>query len=248
MKAMVFAAGLGSRLKPLTDNKPKALVEVKGIPMLEIVIRRLEHFGFNEIVVNVHHFSEQIIEFLNKPIFKSKIYISDESDCLLDTGGGLKKAAKFFDTKPVLIHNVDVISNLNLSDFYQQHVESNALATLAVKNRKTSRYFLFDNNGQMIGWKNMKTSEIRMSRVGLGKLNALAFSGIHIVNPKIFNLMKQEGKFSITDTYLELSRTQKIIGYQCESSMWMDLGNSDNLAKAEEFFRDRKLPEFLLQY
>lgn len=242
---MVFAAGLGTRLKPLTNNKPKALVEVKGIPMLEIVIRRLEFFGFNEIVVNVHHFSEQIIDFLNKTNFKAKIFISDESNCLLDTGGGLKKASVFFDTKPVLIHNVDVISNLNLTEIYQQHIESNALATLAVKNRKTSRYFLFDNNGQMIGWKNMKTNEIRMSRISLGKLNALAFSGIHVVSPEIFKLMKKEGKFSITDVYLELSRTNKIIGYQCESSMWIDLGNADNLAKAEEFFRGREIQGFL---
>lgn len=242
---MIFAAGLGTRLQPITNNRPKALVEVQGTPLLEIVIQRLISFGFNDIVINVHHFSEQIIEFLDKSKFPAIIHISDESDCLLDTGGGLKKAESFFENKPVLIHNVDVISNLDLGNLYQKHIDSNALATLAVKNRKTSRYFLFDNSNQLIGWKNMKTNEIRMSRAGNGKLNALAFSGIHIVNPNIFSLMQEDGKFSITDVYLRLSRTHKIIGYQCERSIWMDLGNSDNLAKAEDYFMERSLRDLL---
>lgn len=241
MKAMVFAAGLGTRLKPLTDSKPKALVEVRGVPLLEIVLKRLIAFGFTDIVVNVHHFADQIIDFIEKSNFDANIIISDETDLLLDTGGGLKKASVHFGNRPVLIHNVDVISSLNLGELYQHHIDNNALATLAVKNRKTSRYFLFDHSNQMVGWKNMKTNEIRMSKVGFGKFNALAFSGIHVVSPKIFDIMTGEGKFSITDVYLNLSRSQRILGYQCESSMWMDLGNSDNLAKAEEYFKIRGL-------
>ena len=236
---MIFAAGLGTRLAPLTNEKPKALVEVHGVPLLELVIKRLRFFGYNDLIINVHHFPDMVLDFLKKnKNFGASITISDERDFLLDTGGGLKKVAGFFDNKPFLVHNVDVISNLNLQDLYQFHIQENALATLAVKNRKTSRYFLFDGNFNMLGWKNMKSNEIKITRVNTGKFAALAFSGIHVISPEIFNYITQEGKFSITELYLSLSSQHKILGYQCEESFWMDLGNVQNLANAEEFFKN----------
>lgn len=235
-QAMIFAAGLGTRLKPLTDNKPKALVEVSGTPLLEIVIKQLIKYDFNEIVINVHHFAEQIIDFLDKKKnFGITIHISDERGELLETGGGMKKAAHFFNSKPFIVHNVDILSDINLSDLYDFHIQKKALVTLAVKKRKTQRYFLFDNTNTLCGWRNFKTNDIKISRPPQSKLQPIAFSGIQVVDPKIFSLIKTTGAFSITNTYITLAGNHPIYAYNHDSSFWMDLGKIENIIEAEKF-------------
>ncbi|MDO9258044.1 MAG: nucleotidyltransferase family protein [Bacteroidales bacterium] len=235
MKAMIFAAGLGTRLKPYTETMPKALVPVAGIPMLEILIKHLLKNGINEILINVHHFAAQVTEFLKlNNNFGANITISNEEDLLLDTGGGLKKAAWFFnDQQPFLVHNVDVISDIDYKEMFDFHNSNKALATLAVSNRTTSRYFLFDNQIQLCGWENMKTGEIRMARADSQNLTRFAFSGIHIIDPAIFNFMDRDGKFSIVDTYLGLASSHKIIGFKHNPENWVDMGKPEELQKAE---------------
>lgn len=236
-KAMILAAGIGTRLQPLTLCKPKALAEINGITLIEYAIKNLIHFGFNEIVVNVHHFPEQIIDFLiSKNNFNADILISDESTQLLDTGGGLKKVVDFFDDKkPFLVYNVDILTDVNLLSLYNFHLESGVLATLAVRNRKTSRYFLFDQNNLLCGWKNMATNEIRIQTKSISKLRPLAFSGIQILNYDIFNLMnKYDGAFSITNLYIELCSNYKIMAYNHDNSFWMDIGTIERLNEANE--------------
>lgn len=239
MKAMIFAAGLGNRLKPLTENKPKALVEINGKPLLEILIERLKTYGYDEIIINVHHYSYQVIDFLRqKKNFNIHIEISDETNLLLDTGGGLKKAAWFFnDGQPFLVHNVDILSDINLTELYEAHINSRSLSTLAVRNRKSSRYFLFDDSIQLCGWKNVKTGDKIISRYSSPELTQLAFSGIQIVSPSIFNYIKDDGVFSITNTYIELCANHKITGYLHNDSFWMDLGKPESIKKAEEILK-----------
>lgn len=231
---MIFAAGLGSRLKPYTETMPKALVPVAGIPMLEILVKHLLENGIRDLIINVHHFAGQIIEFLNKnDNFGANITVSNE-DLLLDTGGGLKKAAWFFDDKqPFLVQNVDVISDVNYNKMLDFHERHKALATLAVCNRTTSRYFLFDKQMQLCGWENTKTSEVKIVLPGKQKLIRFAFSGIHIIDPAIFNFMDTDGKFSIVDTYLELASTNKISGFEHNPENWVDMGKPEELEKAE---------------
>lgn len=231
MKAMIFAAGLGTRLEPLTNNKPKALVEVNGMTLLEIIIKRLKSFGFDEIIINVHHFANQIIHFLNhNDNFNTRIEVSDESAQLLDTGGGLKKASWFFDdNKPFLVHNVDVLSDINLDDLYKTHLSTKALATLAVRNRKTSRYLVFDSSDNLCGWKNITTGEKITSRQPDGETALLAFSGIHIINPRLFTRITQEGKFSIIHTYLQLADQYPIKAYQHDNTKWIDVGKPETI-------------------
>ncbi|MEZ4887982.1 MAG: nucleotidyltransferase family protein [Chitinophagales bacterium] len=243
MKAMIFAAGLGTRLRPLTNHKPKALVEVNGTPLLEMVIQRLKQFGFNEIVVNVHYFAKQIVSFLEaKDHFDISIHISDETDCLLETGGGLQKAQAFFaadDQQPFLVHNVDVLSDVDLATLYQTHLQTNSLATLVVRNRKTSRYLLFDEKDCLCGWQNVKTGEVRMVRDFAASLqpNALAFSGIQVINPAIFQYMPAgESAFSIIETYLQAAKTETIMAYSSDDSTWLDVGKPESLAQAEKLF------------
>ena len=239
---MIFAAGLGTRLKPYTETMPKALVPVAGIPMLEILIIHLQKNGITDIIVNVHHFAGQVIEFLNlNNSFGSNITVSHEEELLLDTGGGLKKASWFFnDLQPFLVQNVDVISDLNYQDMLDLHNNSQSVATIAVSKRQTSRYFLFDDTMQLCGWENTKTGEVKMARQGIGKLTRFAFSGIHIIDPAIFGFMQQNGKFSIVDTYLELAVTKKITGFQHNPSNWLDMGKPDELLKAEIILRKLK--------
>ncbi|MGB1243187.1 MAG: nucleotidyltransferase family protein [Chitinophagales bacterium] len=244
MKAMIFAAGLGTRLRPLTNHKPKALVEVNGTPLLEIVIQRLKQQGFNNIVVNVHYFAKQIIRFLEaKNNFGIQISISDETDLLLETGGGLLKTRSFFEetkNEPFLVHNVDILSDIDLAALYQSHLQNNPLATLVVRNRKTSRYLLFDEANQMYGWKNVKTGEVRVMREISASLppKALAFSGIHVISPTIFQYMpKEENAFSIIETYLQAAKTQKIMAYPSDNSNWLDVGKPESLAQAEELIK-----------
>jgi NDP-sugar pyrophosphorylase family protein len=240
MKAMIFAAGLGTRLRPLTDNKPKALVEVAGKPLILFALQRLAKAGFREIVVNVHHFSSLLTSFIhqNKPEGVT-IYISDESGLLLDTGGGLKAASKYLAYgAPFLVYNVDILSNLDLEEIYRYHLKSNALATLAVRKRKTSRYFLFDRQLQLCGWRNVKTMETRWCNRPPGNSNdefvEWAFSGIQVLEPEIFKLMPDEKVFSIIDVYLKVASTHLVLGYPHEDDIWIDAGTPQAINAAEE--------------
>ncbi len=236
---MIFAAGLGTRLKPFTDTMPKALVPVSGIPMLEILIRHLKANGINDFVINVHHFANQVIDFLkSNDDFDANIAISHEEELLLDTGGGLLKAAWFFDdNKPFLVHNVDVISDIEYQEMLGIHNKTKALVTLAVSKRETSRYFLFDENMQLCGWENTKTGEVKIVRPEVTDMLRFAFSGIHIIDPLIFSYMKQDGKFSVVDTYLELAASHKITGFEHKPENWVDMGKPDQLLKAESILR-----------
>jgi NDP-sugar pyrophosphorylase family protein len=238
MKAMIFAAGLGTRLKEETLYKPKALVEVGGKPLLQHAIEKLKMEGFSEVVVNVHHFSDLIINFLNNHDFGILVHISDETDKLLDTGGGLKKAAPFFKgNEPVLIYNVDVLSNLDLKNLVQEHLLSGALATLVVRERKTQRYFKFNKEQRLVGWLNKKTGEKKIVLPeNFENATEMAFSGIHMVNPEFFQLMPVEEKFSITDFYLELAKEHLIKGYFDESQLWLDVGKPEQLESARKMF------------
>ncbi|MEO8109290.1 MAG: sugar phosphate nucleotidyltransferase [Ginsengibacter sp.] len=239
MKAMILAAGLGSRLKPFTDNNPKALAIVNGKTLLQRNIEYLSRYGINDIIVNVHHFPKQIIEMLEKnKDFGSKITISDESSEVLETGGGLKKAGWFFkeEDSPFVLMNVDVLTDLNLKAMIEKHKKHKPLATLAVTNRHTSRYFLFDDLGQLCGWKNTKTGEQKIRREA-SKFIQKAFSGIHIISPTIFPLINMHGKFSIVDFYLELANTQAITEFDHSNSKFIDVGKPESIAKAERLFK-----------
>ena len=242
MKALIFAAGLGTRLKPLTDTMPKALVPIDGKPLLEHVILKLKAAGFNQIIVNVHHFPDQIIEFLkSKNNFDLRIEISDERDKLLDTGGGVKKAKWFFDDgKPFLVHNVDILSNIDLQSLYQQHLETSPLATLVVSERDTFRYFLFDKEARLKGWINEKTGEVRPENLTNTELfNKLAFSGIQVLSPEVFKLMDHfPDHFSIVDFYLRNAAQQKIKAYVPHALKMIDVGKLNVLTEAEQFVRN----------
>ena len=242
MKALIFAAGLGTRLKPLTDTMPKALVPIDGKPLLEHVILKLKAAGFNQIIVNVHHFPDQIIEFLkSKNNFDLRIEISDERDKLLDTGGGVKKAKWFFDDgKPFLVHNVDILSNIDLQSLYQQHLETSPLATLVVSERDTFRYFLFDKEARLKGWINEKTGEVRPDHLANTQLfNKLAFSGIQVLSPEVYKLMDHfPDHFSIVDFYLRNAAQQKIKAYVPHALKMIDVGKLNVLTEAEQFVRN----------
>lgn len=237
---MVFAAGLGTRLSSETSDKPKALVDVGGKPLLQRAIEKLKNEGITEIVVNVHHFSELVISFLNKNDFGIPVIISDESDKLLDTGGGLKKAAAYFnDNQPVLIYNVDILSSLNIQNLVKSHLKSDALVTLAVRVRETQRYYKFDSEMNLVGWINKKTGEIKISRTGKFENAAeMAYSGMHVISPEIFKLMPETDRYSVTDFYLELAKTHVIKGFSDDSDLWMDVGKPEQLEEARRIFID----------
>jgi NDP-sugar pyrophosphorylase family protein len=238
MKAMILAAGLGTRLRPLTDNRPKALVELSGRTLLEVTLSRLRTFGITEVIVNVHHFADMVIDYLkSNKNFGLRIEISWE-EILLDTGGGLKKAAWFFleDSarldEPFLLHNVDVISNIDLRRMLQFHLENQALATLAVQSRETSRYLLFDNDGQLSGRRVGPDQEPEIVRPS-AHLNPLAFSGIHIISPRLLPMLTEEGIFSIIPSYLRLAaQGEKILAFRADDYYWRDLGRPSDLAQA----------------
>lgn len=235
MKAMIFAAGLGTRLHPVTQTIPKALVRLHGKPLLQILIEKLIQSGINNVLINVHHFADQVIEFVNEnDSFGINIQFSDESDKLLDTGGGLKKAFWFFeDGQPFLVHNVDVISDINLQALIDLHLKSEAIATVAVRKRETARYLLFDENLTLCGWENVSTGEKIISKSSKVQLQ-YGFSGIHVMDPVIFDHINSEGRFSIIETYLELAKSHKISAYDHTESIWVDLGKPKNLEQAEK--------------
>jgi len=234
MKAMIFAAGLGTRLKNETADKPKALVKIGDKTLLQLAIEKLRKEGFSEIVVNVHHFSELIISFLKNHDFGLSVHISDETERLLDTGGGLKKAALLLKgEEPVLIYNVDILSSINLQEVVENHQKSGALVTLVVRKRETQRYLKFDTDKQLVGWINKKTGETKVSvPENFDMATEMAFSGIHLVQPGIFDLMPSEERFSIIDLYLELAKNHLIKGYFDNSDLWMDMGKPEQLEKA----------------
>lgn len=241
MKAMIFAAGLGTRLRPLTDHMPKALVPVAGRPMLEHVILKLKAAGFTEIVVNIHHFGQQIIDFLRaNGNFGLTVHISDERGELLDTGGGIKKAASFFrGSEPFLVHNVDILSDTDLKKLYDFHLRSENDATLLVSLRETSRYLLLDADKRLCGWLNKGTGQTKPAGFvyQAGTYGEYAFSGIHIISPSLFGYMDERwtGRFSIMDFYLQTCRDARIGCCIAKSLRLIDIGKPETLALAEDF-------------
>jgi mannose-1-phosphate guanylyltransferase len=241
MKAMVLAAGLGTRLRPLTHDRPKALVEVGGRSLLEITLTRLRDFGINDVIINVHHYADMVVEYVRAAgNFGMHIEFSRE-DVLLDTGGGLKKAAWFLggdssanQDEPFILHNVDVISSIDLHRMFQQHKESAALATLAVQQRTTSRYLLFDEHGQLCGRRFVKEEKTEIALLAQ-QMSELAFSGIHVISPRIFPLLTEDGVFSIVPAYLQLAaQGEKIAAFRADKYYWRDLGRPENIRQAEE--------------
>lgn len=246
MKAMIFAAGMGTRLKPLTDNTPKALIPVAGKPMLEHVILKLKNAGFDQIVINIHHLGEQILDFLAaNNNFGIQIMISDERNYLLDTGGGVKHAADFLQGKePFLVHNVDILSNVDLQAIYNCHKDTNSLATLLVSKRQTSRYLLFDKNNKLCGWRNRETGEVKSfyPYFDPNQYAEYAFGGIHVLSPKIFDYMEEwTGKFSIIQFYLSICARTDLHAYPLENLQLIDIGKAETLEKAEEWVRSHPL-------
>jgi NDP-sugar pyrophosphorylase family protein len=238
MKAMVLAAGLGTRLRPLTNDRPKALVEVAGRTLLEITLTRLRTFGVNEAIVNVHHFADMVTDYLKlKSNFGMRIEVSRE-DTLLDTGGGLKKAAWFFlegpgnHAEPFLLHNVDVLTSIDLRRMVQEHSAAKALATLAVQKRESSRQLLFDEHGQLCGRVAGGDRTPEIARPAL-QLEPLAFSGVHIISPDLLLRMSEDGVFSIIDTYLRLAKHQEnISAFRADEYYWLDLGKPESVRQA----------------
>jgi NDP-sugar pyrophosphorylase family protein len=234
MKAMVLAAGLGTRLRPLTDDRPKALVNVSNRTLLEITLTRLKGFGVRDVIVNVHHFADMIVAYLqSNNNFGMHIEISRE-DLLLDTGGGLKKAGWFFnrDSEPFLLHNVDVISTIDFQEMLRFHNHHRALATLAVKDRPTSRYLLFDEHQELCGRRLVREQKLEVVRPSQTRAE-LAFAGVHTISPRLISLLPGAGAFSIIDSYLDLAASgEKILGFRADSYEWRDLGTVESLKKA----------------
>ncbi len=238
MKAMILAAGLGTRLKPLTNDRPKALVEIGGVTLLEHAIAKLIDSGFDEIVINVHHFSEMLISFIRSKDFGVNIYISDESEWLLDTGGGIFHASNFLiGDAPFLVHNVDIITDIDLNLLYKTHSNTDSLATLAVGKRDSSRVFLFDLNMKLSGWKNLLTKKEVIPSGNHEQLTEYAFAGIHVISPDVFNLITLKGSFSIVDAYLSLCNKYTIKGFDVTNNYVLDVGKANSIVMAEEYLR-----------
>ena len=255
MQAMIFAAGLGTRLKPLTNHMPKAMVSVGGEPLIKRVIDKLKRSGAEHIVVNVHHFASQITDYLkSNDNFGIRISVSDETEKLLDTGGGIKKAAPLFDRRyPILIHNVDILSNVDLRKFYEEattpHRYDNGTETapdalLLVSERKTKRYLLFDDDMRLVGWTNIATGEVRSPYENLNpdECRMLAFSGIHAILPSLFKMMDEEfpDKFGIIDFYLKACATHNIRGYLKPDLQLLDVGKPEALQLANEKMKNKE--------
>jgi NDP-sugar pyrophosphorylase family protein len=241
MKAMILAAGLGTRLRPLTDDRPKALVEINGRTLLEITLSRLRSFGVSEVIVNVHHFADMVVDYLMaNDNFGMHIEVSREDALLLDTGGGLKKAGHFFteddshSEEPFLVHNVDVLSTIDFGRMLEFHNNNRALATLAVQHRETSRYLLFDGQSRLCGRRAGNDQEPQLVRPSK-EPQALAFSGIHVISPRLFTQITEEGAFSIIDVYLRLAAAgEKILAFRADEYYWRDLGKPENVTQAAQ--------------
>jgi NDP-sugar pyrophosphorylase family protein len=245
MKAMILAAGLGTRLRPLTDDRPKALVEIAGRTMLEITLSRLRDFGIQEAIVNAHHFADRIVDYLKAhDNFGMRIEVSRE-DVLLDTGGGLKKAAAFFleesgaRDEPFILHNVDVLSTIDLREMRRAHEERGALATLAVQRRETSRYLLFDEQLQLCGRQAGRDGAAKLVR-SPSRVETLAFCGVHVISPRFLRMMTEGGVFSILTPYLRLAaQGEKIVGYRADGYYWKDLGKPEQVRQAEQDLKNK---------
>ncbi len=235
MKAMILAAGKGTRLKQLTSNKPKALVELNGTPIIGLLLQKLKSQGFNRILINIHHFGNMIIEYIQKNHnFGLDITFSDESKQLLGTGGAILKAAPFFsDNETVLIHNVDIFSNINFNILMKRYTQPDIIAKLIVNQRKTKRYLLFDENLNLTGWTNKTTNEYRWVSKPVNNFKELAFSGIWIAKPEFVNMISLKGSFSIIDTWLEIANKKRIVAIVDKSSQWFDLGTPERIKQAE---------------
>lgn len=236
MKAMILAAGLGTRLKPITDTMPKAMVKVGGIPMIGIILRQLKKQGFHEVIINLHYLAGQITEYIEKNNdFGLSIQYSDERDQLLDTGGAIKKASWFLDNdQPFLLHNVDEITDIDLRALFRHHRNRSALVTLAVKKTDLPQGLLFDPEMNLSGWENRDSHQKEVIAAKRDQsLNHFGFCGIHVINPEIFRLMDEKGKFPIIPFYLDLmEKGHRIIGYHAENNLWIDIGSPDQLKEA----------------
>jgi NDP-sugar pyrophosphorylase family protein len=247
MRAMVLAAGLGTRLRPLTKDRPKALVEVAGRTLLEITLKRLRDFGVSEVIINLHHFADMVQSYLKaNQNFGLQIEISREDQYLLDTGGGLKKAAYFFQRgvdkeEPFFLHNVDVISDIDLTKMLTYHIEKKALATLAVQARETSRYLLFDGSLKLCGRRTGKEGQAQLVRSAPDP-QALAFSGIHVISPRFLNMMTEQGAFSIIDSYQRVAEAgEKVLAFRADEYYWRDLGNGEQIAQAVDDIVNKRI-------
>ena len=251
---MILSAGLGTRFKPWTDHHPKALAPVNGRSLLQRNIEYLQQYGIRDIVVNVHHFAGQIVEALTTHQgWGSRFTISDETDEVLETGGGLKKARPFLDGAPFVLMNVDILTDMDLSALIRDHFRHRPLATLAVTGRTTSRYFLFNDEQELCGWRNVQTGQERIARPSAIRPSAApplpsagepsapllqkAFSGIHVIDPGLFPLMHREGKFSMVDVYLDLAATHAIRGFDHSQSRLIDVGKPESAEKAALLFK-----------
>jgi NDP-sugar pyrophosphorylase family protein len=240
MKAMIFAAGLGTRLAPFTNDRPKALVQVAGKPMLQMQIENLIKYGVNYIVINVHHFADQIIEFVKSQDFGIEIQISDESDLLLNTGGGLKNVKKYFNPGDnFILHNVDIYSDIDLNQLYSDHISSSNVVTMAVKHRNSTNYLLFDENLHLCGWKSYKTNSEIIAKAK-AKYDEMAFSGIYVFDYAIFDLMQKEGAFTIIPEHLEIAKTQPVGGWVHDNNVILDLGKPEAIVECEKILSFRK--------
>lgn len=235
MQAFLLAAGLGTRLRPLTNNCPKALVDVNGIPLIKIAIDNLIRQGATRIVVNIHHFADLLANYIHSHPWEAEILISDESSLLLDTGGGLKKAAPLFvPNEPIIIHNVDILSHINLSELLSQHNDSMNIATLATCQRETSRQLLFNEQKQLVGWTNGNTGEFKWAHGPIDKYKSMAFSGIAIVESQLLNLLPNaDHPYPIIPAYLELAKNHRISYFEHNQSDWLDVGKPETLKQAQ---------------
>jgi len=228
-KAMILAAGLGTRLKPLTDHKPKALLEWEGKPLLEHIILKLKSSGFTSIIINVHHHAEMIMDFIkHKDQFGIGIEFSHEKDELLDTGGGIANASWFFEKEAFLVYNVDILSDIDLRAMYEDHFKSGALVTLAVKERVTTRSLLMSEEGFLKGWRDNRTGETILTGASADGLIPIAFSAIHIMDPKVFTLFPKEKRFPLMPFYLDLARTYPVNLYRHDRDSWADMGKLES--------------------
>jgi NDP-sugar pyrophosphorylase family protein len=239
MKAMIFAAGKGTRLKPVTDHIPKALVPFNGKPLLQVIIEKCKLYGISDITVNTHHFAGQINDFLsNNSNFGVNINISDESELILDTGGGLKKASKFLSgDEPILLHNVDIICDIDLSEFFNQHKKNNSLATLLVMERNSNRRFLIDYDNNLCGWENITTKERKWVSTNNRNLLPVSYCGIAIVESKFLSLIPFNGVFSLIDVFLEIAKHYPVKTYLSNTIQWFDVGTIEKLEEAQRLFK-----------
>lgn len=234
MKAMIMAAGMGTRLGKITESIPKALVDINGKSALHIAVETCARFGFEDIIINIHHFADLIEEEADNLIrLGYRIAISDERQKLLETGGGLFKAKDFFDKSPFLLYNADILTDLDIGALYRFHLQNNGLATIAVRNRTDNRYFLVNADGILSGWCNIATGERIITGHADKGLSEIAFSGLHIIDPEIFNYMN-EGIYTMTSLYLNLAHSHKIYTFRCDDGYWFDIGTPENLQEARK--------------